>query len=185
MLDLKAKLASAGLVSKEDLERIDRDEERKKARGKARRKAKSERRRGGGSGLPVGKLADKPKGEVYAAVRSWVDKVRLDAAGAPSDDARAFHFPRASGKIGRLMLEPGLVAQLQDGSAGLIAYMSNHGLAHAVVPAVGARAVAELFPLWLRVLEGDPRAGKIDKPDETDEPDEPTRPRKEHGEGGE
>jgi hypothetical protein len=55
-----------------------------------------------------------------------------------------------------------VVEQLQRRELGIIAYMSNHGLAHAVVSAEGARAVADIYPLWLRVLEGDPRAGQIE-----------------------
>ena len=179
MLDLKAKLASAGLVSKEDVERVERE---KKSRGRSRsapgkgkgKSAGSSRPRGpdAESGLPVTKLRDKPKGEIYAGVRSWVDKARLDpATGMPGETAQPYHFARADGKIGRLVLEPELITALQSGSAGLIAYMSNHGLAHAVVPAVGARAVAEIFPEWLRVLEGDARAGQLVRPEEPrDEP---------------
>lgn len=172
MLDLKAKLASAGLVSKEDVERVEREKARTRSRsgsggkGKSARPAGSRGRRAdAGSGLPVAKLQGKPKGEVYAAIRSWVEKIRIDApSGAPSEEAQPFHFAGVDGKIGRLVLEPGAIAELQKGSAGLITYMSNHGRAHAVVPADGARAVAELFPEWLRVLEGDARAGLVAAP---------------------
>jgi hypothetical protein len=180
MLDLKAKLASAGLVSKEDVERVEREKARTRS---GQRKNKSDPRarsrpnahgRGGESGLPVGTLAGKPKGEIYAAVRSWVDKVRLDPPnGTPGETAQPFHFARVDGKIGRLVLEPQVIETLQAGSAGLIAFMSNHGLAHAVVPAAGARAVAELFPEWLRVLEGDERAGVVVRPGESESTHEP------------
>lgn len=155
MLDLKAKLASAGLVSQEDIDRAN-------AKGSKGKKKPAGPRVQPTAGLAVAKLKDKPKGEVYEAIRRWVDKVRLDpAVGTPSEQAEAFHFPSMTGKIGRLVVEPEVRKLLQSGEAGLIAYMSNHGLAHAVVPAAGARAVAEIYPLWLRFLDGDPRAGQI------------------------
>lgn len=156
MLDLKAKLASAGLVTAEDIERID------KSKGKGKGKQADHRKPA--AGLNVAALRDKPKAEIYDAVRRWVDKVRLDSAGAtPSEAAQAFHFAEASGKVGRLYLEAHVVETLRKGQAGVIAYMSNHGLAHAVVSAEGARAIAEVNPLWLRMLEGDERAGRIEK----------------------
>ncbi|HWB78444.1 MAG TPA: hypothetical protein VG755_25940 [Nannocystaceae bacterium] len=163
MLDLKAKLAAAGLVSEADVQRAE-----------AERRAKAERKqhkRGGGkpqapAGLAVASLRGKNKGEIYDAVRRFVERVRLDpVGGAPSETARAFHFSEPSGHIGRLVIEPELATQLEDGRAALVAFMSNHGLAHAVVPAADGRAIAELMPKWLRVLVGDERAGLVDKPE--------------------
>ncbi len=160
MLDLKAKLASAGLVSQEDVDRIEKSGRKDRKGGRSRggpppaagRQAK----------LPVDSLRDKPKAEIYDAVRRWIEKTRLDpVGGTPSADARVYHFPEASGRIGRLVLEPPIVALLEKGEAGVVAFMSNHGLAHAVVNAAGARQVAELVPLWLRVLCGDDRAGQL------------------------
>lgn len=162
MLDLKAKLASAGLVSAEDIERV----EQEKAKRRSAQKAASPGQPRGPdtAGLPLRQLLELGKAERYTAVRKWVDKVRLDVPGAvPTEAARNFHFPASSGKVGRLVLEPEVTKALEQGEAAVIAYMSNHGLAHAVVPAAGARAVAELFPLWLRVLAGDERAGKLEK----------------------
>jgi hypothetical protein len=152
MLDLKAKLASAGLVSAEDIERVE------KARKKGKRKPPAAKP----PTSPLAALRDKPRAEIYEGVRRWVDRVRLDTVGGmPGADARVYHFPEASGRIGRLVLEPEVGAMLEKGDAGIVAFMSNHGLAHAVVPADGARAVADLMPSWLRVLDGDARAGKI------------------------
>ena len=164
MLDLKAKLAAAGLVSKEDVERAERKEAERRAKKQERGKGKpaAQPRAPEEPKLAVAKLKDKPKGEIYDAVRKLVDKVRLDPVGpAPTDEAAPFHFAQANAKVGRLVLEPGVVVQLGDGSAGLVSYMSNHGLAHAVVPAACARDIAELMPLWLRVLVGDDRAGAL------------------------
>ncbi|HET6585190.1 MAG TPA: DUF2058 family protein [Nannocystaceae bacterium] len=163
MLDLKAKLAAAGLVSKEDVERAERKEAERRARKSAGKgKPTGQPRAPDEPKLAVAKLRERPKGELYDAVRKLVDRVRLDPVGpAPTDDAAAFHFAQANGKVGRLVLEPAIVGQLGDGTAGLVAYMSNHGLAHAVVPAACARDIAELVPLWLRVLAGDERAGAL------------------------
>jgi hypothetical protein len=178
MLDLKAKLASAGLVSKEDVERVERENAkgRSKSRGRGGKPKPALAARGatGGPRLAVEKLQGKPKSEVYTAVRTWVEEVRLDPpSGTPSEAAQPFHFARFDGKIGRLVLEPKVIAALQSGTAGLITYMSNHGLGHAVVPAAGARSVAELFPEWLRVLEGDARAGVVVRSNGADPSDEP------------
>jgi len=161
VLDLKAKLAAAGLVSKEDVERAERKAQARKGGGKGPGKPAAPRAPEAPR-LAVGSLRGKPKGEIYDAVRRFVDQVRLDPVGAaPTEAAAAYHFPQTTGKIGRLVLEPDLVAQLGDGRAGLVSFMSNHGLAHAVVPAGCAREVAELMPMWLRVLAGDERAGVL------------------------
>jgi hypothetical protein len=161
MLDLKAKLASAGLVSQDDIDRV----EKQRTRGKAR-KDKQAKARSAGDDIArvVASLRDKPKGEAYDAIRKWVDRVRLDASGGtPSANATTFHFAEHTGTVGRLYLEPAVADQLRAAKAGIVAYMSNSGLAHAVVPADDARGIAELFPAWLRFLEGDDRAGAIAK----------------------
>ena len=155
MLDLKSKLAAAGLVTKEDVERVE--------KGKAGKKKK---RRGGRAqakgGLAVAELRDKGKGERYEAIRRAVERGRLDdPARPPTEQAQPFHFATDKGQVGRLVLEADVIGWIRDGSAGIVAYMSNHGLAHAAVPAALAREVAELFPLWLRVLEGHAGAGQM------------------------
>lgn len=156
MLDLKAKLAAAGLVSKEDVERAERRAQGRKGGKPAAPRGPEVPRLGAAA------LQGKGKGEIYDAVRRFVDRVRLDPVGAaPSEAAATYHFPQATGKIGRLVLEPDVVAQLGDGRAGLVSFMSNHGLAHAVVPAGCAREIADVMPLWLRVLTGDDRAGLL------------------------
>ncbi len=161
MLDLKAKLASAGLVSQDDIARA---EAQKKNRKKGKRKKKSGAPgKAGVRPLNVAALKDVKKGELYDAVRRWVDKTRLDPRGVPSESCAPFHFPQIDGRVGRLMMEPALSKRIQAGEAAVIAFMSNSGLAHAVVPAAGARDLASLKPEWLRVLPGDDRAGSIVK----------------------
>jgi hypothetical protein len=45
-----------------------------------------------------------------------------------------------------------LICQIACGKAGVISYMSNHGLTHAVVPRDIAEDIGEVFPEWLKVL---------------------------------
>lgn len=149
MLDLKAKLASAGLVTEEDIERV----ESKKAKGGKKRGRGGRSRRDGAPRLDVAALKKAGKGEAYAAIRSFVERVRLDEPHRlPSDDAAPFHFPTADGQIGRLRVEPPVRERLAQGHAGVVAFMSNSGLAHAVVPTDAARRIAEVFPEWLRLV---------------------------------
>ncbi len=165
MLDLKAKLASAGLVSQADIDRVD---AKKKSKGKGKGKGKRKGKGGPGKSqvrpLNVAALKDAPTGEFYDAVRRWVTQSRLDRqGGVPSERSKPFHFPEIAGKIGRLTIEPELAERVQAGEAAVIAFMSNSGLAHAVVPAAGARDIATLKEEWLRFLPSDPRAGQIIK----------------------
>lgn len=161
MLDLKSKLAAAGLVTKEDIERVDKPKGGGKHRG-ARERASS-KGNGGAPRLAVASLRSQSKGAQYDAVRRFVERVRLDdPARPPTEQAQTFHFSTAKGQIGRLVLEPELLAAVREGRAGLVAYMSNHGLAHAVVPAAAANDLFELFPLWLRVLKGHAGAGRTE-----------------------
>lgn len=181
MLDLKSKLAAAGLVTKEDVERVEKAKAGKKKRRGGRGRAEGKGSGGKGPGrkrLPVAELRTKNKGEQYDAIRRMIDRERLDdPARPPSEQAQTFHFSTAKGQVGRLVLEPDVVGWVKDGGAGIVAYMSNHGLAHVPVPAAVAREVAELFPLWLRVLKGHPKAGRL----EADEADEPAPPRPAEG----
>lgn len=164
MLDLKAKLASAGLVSQADIDRVD----AKKKKGKGKRKGQGKGKGGPGKAqvrpLNIAALKDAPTGEFYDTVRRWVTKARLDRqGGVPSERCKPFHFPEIGGRVGRLTIEPELAERIQAGEAAVIAFMSNSGLGHAVVPAAGARDIATLKEEWLRVLPSDPRAGKIIK----------------------
>lgn len=166
MLDLKSKLAAAGLVTQEDIARAERPSasgKNKQHRGGRERTGGKGEGKGGAPRLAVASLRKEPKGAQYEAVRRFVERVRLDdPARPPTEQAQTFHFATAKGQIGRLVLEPEQLTGVQDGSAGLVAYMSNHGVAHAMVPAAAARELAELFPLWLRVLKGHPGAGRTE-----------------------
>lgn len=178
MLDLKAKLAAAGLVTPAEVAAAER---KSGPRGPAR--AGPDQGRNPGPGKPARPAANKPaaprsgldipalqkagKGAAYDAIRRVLERARLDPMRTiPGEHAEAFHFTTASGQLSRLMLEPEARAQLGDGSAGIVAFMSHHGLAHAVVPRPLAEDIARLFPLWLRVLKDHPGAGQQEPPRE-------------------
>ncbi len=175
MLDLKSKLAAAGLVTQKDVERV--EKAKQSASGKKKRRGGRGRGAGSGDGMPrlaVDQLREQGKGQQYDAVRRFIGKVRLDdPARPPTEQAKTFHFPTAGGQIGRLVLEPDVQARVQEGGAGIVAYMSNHGVAHVPVPAPAARQLAKLFPLWLRVLKGEPDAGRIEVPEPEPAPADP------------
>lgn len=197
MLDLKAKLLAAGLVTEKQVEAV-RDEERVEAeRRRARRQAnkargpggkgrgkgprgKGPRNKGGGKGRgrgpqsdadfagrqrekSVAKLKAAEKAEQYEMVRRWVKQTRLDDPKAlPAEDAQRFHFKKFDGTISWFTLEAPILEKLKSGEAGIIAYMSNNGIAHVIVPRDLAEDVAEAHPMWLRHLEGNDAAGKVD-----------------------
>jgi len=158
MLDLKAQLAAAGLVTKEEVEAAE-----AKARNSRRpsKRSGTSGKRGGPRGKTVRKGLDRAaltaagKGERYEMVRRAVTTQRLDSSGPiPSAESEPFHFAGAGGAVGRVFVEARLRARLEAGTAAIVGYMSNHGLAHAVVPAELARDIAAVFPEWLRVLRG-------------------------------
>ena len=124
MLDLKAKLLAAGLVTEKQIER-------------------SAIKR------PPNKLKGLPKAEQYELIRLWVTRNRLDKG----IGTEKFFFEKADKSVSWLSLETSVITQVQSGDAGLIAFMSNSGLAHAVVPRDIAEDIVEIFPDWSRVLK--------------------------------
>ena len=208
MLDLKAKLAAAGLVSAADVAAAERKDRKPGPRdhagprnhsatgnrstgtnpgnhsaagnrSAARNNAGPRERAGQPArpGLDVVALKRAGKGEGYDAIRRAVDRGRLDPVRAiPGEAATAFHFMTATGQLSRLMLEPDVHLQLAAGTAGIIAFMSHHGLAHSVVARPLAEAVAEVFPLWLRVLKDHPGAGQLEPPKPPPADPEPATP---------
>lgn len=174
MLDLKAKLAAAGLVTKEQIAAAERPRPANNGVNKNRnKKAPPARIPSTGppaparsrSGLDLAALKKAGKSDVYDATRRLVDKARLDPIGGlPSERAEAFHFTTALGSLSRLTLEPEVRDQVVSGEAAIIAYMSHHGLAHCVVPRVVADDLAEVMPLWLRVCKDHPAAGQLAPP---------------------
>lgn len=162
MLDLKAKLAAAGLVTQEQIQAAERKKDPKKKGGPppGGRPAAPAR-----SGLDLPALKKAGKGEIYEATRRVVDRSRLDPAAAiPSERAESFHFTTQTGQLGRLTLEPEIHTEIVEGRAAIVAFMGHHGLTHAVVPRVVAEDIAALMPVWLRVCKDHPAAGQIAPP---------------------
>lgn len=124
MLDLKSKLLAAGLVTEAQVERA----------GKKR---------------PLNPLAGLSKSEQYELIRVWVTRNRLDKG----IGTEKFFFEKPDKSVSWLSLEPNVLEKIQSGDAGLIAFMSHSGLAHAVVPRDIAEDIIEIFPNWCRVLK--------------------------------
>jgi uncharacterized protein YaiL (DUF2058 family) len=150
VLNLKDQLLKAGLVTAEQVKKVE-DEEREK-KEKKRRPAEDENERWR---KRLEQLKSAGKAEQYTVIRGWVERHRLDNKTAvPSEQATRFHFPKGDGSIGHITLEPDVQAKLAAGEAGIIAFMGYNGLEHAVVPADLARAVHAVKPEWLRSLAG-------------------------------
>lgn len=149
MFDLKAKLLAQGLVTKEQVEKI--TSQKKMASGhdhdgflvKDRKKALSH-------------LKTEGKSEQYIIIRRWVDLNRLDKEAHVSLDCEKFFFNTSVDQISWLTLKQEVIDEIKRGNACVIAYMSNHGLTHAVVPRDIAEDVKEVFPDWVRVLNDKP-----------------------------
>lgn len=173
MLDLKAKLLQAGLVTEEQVQKAESDEAEARAKkaarhggarpkGKGSGKGKGKGNKGGGPQSDderwqkrVAELKEAPKSDQYDAIRGWVARTRLDQAkGLPSENAERFHFTKHDGHISWLTLEPPVKQALSEGKAGIIAFMSHNGLAHCVVPREVALDVGQVRPEWVRHLDG-------------------------------
>jgi len=179
MLDLKAKLLAAGLVTAEQVAKA--DEERKEQAARAERRAQNregerprrpergpdrgpERKRDRPPPKPalsdderwqerVKKLAEAPKSEQYEVLRGWVERTRMDDPKAlPSDEAQRFHFQKGDGSIGWVTVEPALHQELTEGRAAVVVYMGFNGALHAVVPRPVAIDMHSVRPEWLRAL---------------------------------
>ncbi len=148
MFDLKAKLLAKGLVTEQQVEKITR--EKKREHLKATPKENS-----GYLSKERAKILDNlkalPKSEQYVAIRKWVDINRLDKL-VVSVDCEKFFITTKDNQVTWLTLPTSILEAIQKGEAGVIAYMSNHGLTHAVVPRDIAEDIGQIFPEWLKVL---------------------------------
>lgn len=180
MLDLKAKLLAAGLVTEEQVEKVEREEDEKRRKRREQREQREQRKthgkrppKGPGKGKKgppaaaderadqerwqkrLAALKEGGKSEQYDAIRTWVQRTRIDAVKAiPTEAAERFHFARHDEGIASLTLEPEVRAKLLDGSAGICVFMSNNGLTHCVVPRDVALDIGAVRPEWVRVLDG-------------------------------
>lgn len=143
MFDLKAKLLAQGLVTKEQVEKIS---SQKNGVLPADNFLIKDRQK------TLNHLKTEAKSEQYVIIRRWVDLNRLDKEAHASLDCEKFFFTANDNQISWLTLKKEVIDEIKKGNAALIAYMSNHGLTHAVVPRDIAEDVKEVFPEWLRVL---------------------------------
>ena len=131
MLDLKAKLLAAGLVTAQQVKKVEEQEAASKRRADEHRQARDGQRRGGQNNKQhnekdrgaddaaawqrrIAALKTAPKGEQYETLRGWVLKHRIDQKLAvPSEAATRFHhqlvvihpFPNGNGRHARLMTD--------------------------------------------------------------------------------
>jgi hypothetical protein len=153
MLDLKSKLLAAGLVSAEQVARVEQQKaDRKKPRPpqpQPRRETFEEKERA----RHLEELKKLQKPEQYELIRKWVTRNRLDKSLSIDPDAfEKFFFQAADETVSWLTLEKPIHAKVTDGSAGITAYMSHHGLTHCVLPRDIVEDIAQVFPTWVRVL---------------------------------
>lgn len=180
MLSLKDKLLKAGVVTAEQVKKVEDEQAAQKERARAAREARAHDR---GARAPknerrgdddderraarehaveeaqrwrqrLEQLKQAGKSEQYQAIRGWVVRHRLDDKATVSEAAVRFHFAKEDGAIGHLTVEPAVQAQLASGVAGVIAFMGFNGVEHAVVPADLARDIHAIKPEWVRSLVG-------------------------------
>jgi len=145
MFDLKAKLLAQGLVSKEQVSKI--EAEKVKTHTKPQKDfASAERQKA------LAQLKAASKSEQYTLIRKWVDINRLDKPTTISLDCEKFFINTKDQQVTWLSLSKEIIQEITSGKAGVISYMSNYGLTHAVVPREIAEDVGEVFPDWLKVL---------------------------------
>lgn len=147
MLDLKSKLLAAGLVTKEQVAKV---EESKKKKAPKKPPSFEERERA----RHVEELKKLAKGEQYDLIRKWVTRNRLDKGPvAEGDTIEKFFFEGEDGAVSWLSLDKAVHDKVSDGSAGITAFMSHHGLVHCVMPRDIVEDIAQVFPTWVRVLK--------------------------------
>ena len=191
MLDLKAKLLAAGVVTADQVKKVEDDEAAKKQRA---HEARERRERGPPPVMAKPKkghdvddedekrarrehewneaqrwrqrldaLKSAGKSEQYEAIRGWVMKDRLDNAKI-SEAAVRFHFVKDDGAVSHLTVEPDVQARLTAGTAAVVAFMGYNGREHAAVPKDVADDVRAVKPEWVRHLVGVTDLAAVDAP---------------------
>jgi hypothetical protein len=149
MFDLKAKLLAKGLVTKEQVDKVTTQDRPKRSPDLAKSDENFLTRE---RNKVLANLKAQTKAEQYITIRKWVDINRVDKQAYGLDDSEKFFFNTQDNQVTWLTLKKSVVEDIRRGRAGVIAYMSNHGLTHAVVPRDIAEDVGEVFLEWLRVL---------------------------------
>lgn len=143
MFNLKDKLLAKGFVTKEQVENAE-----AKTANKKEKKSFLDHERN----KALAQLKAANKNDQYAIIRKWVDINRKDKDSDKNLDCEKFFISTKDNQLSWLSLKKEIIEQIANGSLGVIAYMSNHGLTHAVVPRDIAEDVQEVFPEWLKVL---------------------------------
>lgn len=153
MLDLKSKLLAAGLVTKDQVDRVEQQKHprRQKQNGHPLPNDDFEKKQ---RQKQVDILKSLPKNEQYTMIRRWVDRNRLDKeTSILSENTERFFFEKEDKSVSWLTLDKEIHQKIADGACAIIGYMSNHGFTHCVVPRDIAEDVAEVFPAWVRTLK--------------------------------
>ena len=180
MLDLKAKLLAAGIVTADQVKKVENEEAQKKQRASEARERREQHTTKKAPAAPrhdaddpdekrarrehewneaqrwrqrLSALQAAGKSEQYEAIRGWVMKDRLDNR-AITDAAVRFHFVKDDRAVAHLTVEPDVQARLTEGTAGVVAFMGYNGIEHAVVPRDVADDVRAVRADWLRHLVG-------------------------------
>lgn len=141
MFDLKKMLLAKGLVTEDQIAKV--EEKTPKKSAQKRDYAEEDRKKN------LNQLRSLNKNEQYAMIRRWVEKNRLDK---PSIDATEKFFFDLDGQVSWLSVTLPVAEQIKNGTAGIIAYFGHHGLTHAALPRDIVEDVAEVFPSWIRIL---------------------------------
>lgn len=139
MFDLKKQLLDKGLITKEQADKV-----AKKAPSPNKSFAQKDRERS------INKLKSQNKSEQYVTIRKWVELNRLDKS-STSIELEKF-FVATEDQVTWLSLSKEVIEKITNGDAGVVNYMSNYGLTHAVVPRDIAEDIALVFPQWIKTL---------------------------------
>ncbi len=192
MLDLKSKLMEAGLVGDEDVKRVEQQEKARRDKRRAmanKRKQQKQRQKDKFQRLKfynrqhikdrkqwaskVEKLKKEEKNAAYQVIKSWVERFRLDPVRPDfTEELERYAYQKHNGSISFVSVPKAVEEQLRIGDAGIVSFMSDHGLVHAVVPRDCAIDIHQVFPAWLRGLNAYEYELLIEEPVEVAEVDE-------------
>ncbi len=105
----------------------------------------------------------------YEVIRRWVERNRFDK-GTPTEmneDTERYFFQKVDGQVTWLTLPRAAHNAVTNGKAAILSFMSSQGISHCAIAKEIAEDVAEVFPYWLRVLNGNVKAGLVLKAKET------------------
>ena len=166
MLNLREKLLNAGLVTDKQVKKVEENKKKQHQKRKEKfQKAKSDNDVDFSkeeSKKYVAHLKSLNANGKYLLIRKWVQKNRLDKDHeGVSVECKRYFFKKIDGNITWLTLKPETIKKVDAGDAAIISFMSNSGMSYCVIPKQIAKDIAQVFPLWLRVLAGEKNAGQI------------------------